>query len=646
MDVVSVHGGRRFLLAPITVLLRIVDATERTEEAEERIEATEDDARVNPRAGAERGSHDIRDEFTFKNNRGFIFHKSPGFEAGDEKELETVMSFIEEKAKSRDIMDQIHAIWFCFNLPLVESEKNFFKMQRPGNVPVVAIFTKFDVLATRVYDMNKNEEENEKNTCKTLKEKFEELRSYDYPPRAYVCFEGIYPGGRQRFQILVVGNAGVGKSSLITNIFNVDPENIDLHHDDQDCVGTININRIYESPDNLHFTLHDSKGFEPVNQSLLMQFSDSDHPSFAQANKDARSTIDALVEQLQPQMCLLSSSEEPFYYVPVSTSQNYPGFMQTLEALTDVTTECLKAKALFVPQRINPIQQSIDAGFERYWKDVRKTPKLGMQVMHGCLLQIHLDIMTVWDFRDPQKLLIQNTFYVQMLELIEPLMAQTQSARQVFLLNTGCGIEIGTASDIKHRATLEPAVFVKAYVVHLTALLHDLHVITLQEGGQRPLNRELVLSTVKQYEKTKSASIHNRIPYLNLPLPTSDTFSTETTFEMVRDHIVARLDMFDGTPVFNPTAKIDKLIDEYRSLRGSVKADRAKAAQFKASGRSGPTKEDSKRRQEIQRMEERIAHNQAEMKRLNVPAFQRLRISLEELHDEITQKIYAMIGAN
>ncbi|KAG6822033.1 hypothetical protein H0H92_015591 [Tricholoma furcatifolium] len=58
-----------------------------------------------------RGEHNVYDEFIFKKNPGFIFHDSPGFEAGGEKELETVMSFIEEKAKSLEVMDQIHAIW-------------------------------------------------------------------------------------------------------------------------------------------------------------------------------------------------------------------------------------------------------------------------------------------------------------------------------------------------------------------------------------------------------------------------------------------------------------------------------------------------------------------------------------------------------
>ncbi|KAG6822798.1 hypothetical protein H0H92_012542, partial [Tricholoma furcatifolium] len=63
------------------------------------------------------------------------------------------------------------------------------------------IFTKFDVLSTRVYDMNKDEEENEKNARKTLKEKFEDpLKSYAYPPRAYVCFEAIQEGGKGNHQ--------------------------------------------------------------------------------------------------------------------------------------------------------------------------------------------------------------------------------------------------------------------------------------------------------------------------------------------------------------------------------------------------------------------------------------------------------------
>jgi hypothetical protein len=57
----------------------------------------------------------------------------------------------------------------------------------------VAIFTKFDVLITKVYDRNKDEEENLKFACLTLMEKFEKpLRGYKYPPCAYAQFECMH----------------------------------------------------------------------------------------------------------------------------------------------------------------------------------------------------------------------------------------------------------------------------------------------------------------------------------------------------------------------------------------------------------------------------------------------------------------------
>ncbi|KAG6825023.1 hypothetical protein H0H92_005076, partial [Tricholoma furcatifolium] len=99
-----------------------------------------------------RGRHNVSREIIFKNNPGFIFHDSPGFEAGGEEELQDVMYDIQQRAKAMEVKDQFHAIW--------------------------------------VYDMNKDEEENKKNARKTLKEKFEDpLRSFAYPPRSYVCFE-------------------------------------------------------------------------------------------------------------------------------------------------------------------------------------------------------------------------------------------------------------------------------------------------------------------------------------------------------------------------------------------------------------------------------------------------------------------------
>jgi hypothetical protein len=117
----------------------------------------------------QRGIHDINLPFAFRNSPGFIFHDSPGFETGDKKQLKDVQSFLEEKAKSTEVDDQLHAIWsvslsqhtyyilstdgqfcgerFCFVLnnarPLLPLETEFFETARAGNGfyhPVVILF--------------------------------------------------------------------------------------------------------------------------------------------------------------------------------------------------------------------------------------------------------------------------------------------------------------------------------------------------------------------------------------------------------------------------------------------------------------------------------------------------------------------------
>ncbi|KAF8152451.1 hypothetical protein B0H34DRAFT_774932 [Crassisporium funariophilum] len=144
---------------------------------------------------SERGIHDVRRSFVFKSNPGFIFHDSPGFEAGGEEELKAVMTFIQKSSKAKNVDDQIHVIWFCFYpdvaRPLLPLEEKFFNEGRSWNVPVVAIFMKFDDLIKQVYNRGQDKTENTKKALDTLEKKFKEpLSRYKFPPRAYVRFTG------------------------------------------------------------------------------------------------------------------------------------------------------------------------------------------------------------------------------------------------------------------------------------------------------------------------------------------------------------------------------------------------------------------------------------------------------------------------
>ncbi|KDR79415.1 hypothetical protein GALMADRAFT_154320 [Galerina marginata CBS 339.88] len=105
---------------------------------------------------SERGLHDIENQLIFKSNPQFIFHDSRGFESGSIDEMNIVHSFITKKAGSRELSEQLHAIWYCLptdtDRPLLEADKKFFDDYGSRKVPVVAIFTKFDGLVTTAFN--------------------------------------------------------------------------------------------------------------------------------------------------------------------------------------------------------------------------------------------------------------------------------------------------------------------------------------------------------------------------------------------------------------------------------------------------------------------------------------------------------------
>ncbi|KAG2058359.1 hypothetical protein BDR06DRAFT_980548 [Suillus hirtellus] len=106
--------------------------------------------------GHKRGNHDITNEMVFRSNPVFIFHDSCGFEAGTDKEFESMKNFISERAHATKLKDRIHAIWYC--IPMDEhsrtfqrAEERFFLECDTGNAPVIAVFTKFDALRAVAY---------------------------------------------------------------------------------------------------------------------------------------------------------------------------------------------------------------------------------------------------------------------------------------------------------------------------------------------------------------------------------------------------------------------------------------------------------------------------------------------------------------
>ncbi|KAJ7022649.1 GTP-binding protein, partial [Mycena alexandri] len=153
---------------------------------------------------AERGIHDIELQLIFKSNPGFIFHDSRGFESGSVEEVAKVKHFITERAATRELPDQLHAIWYCLptdtTRPLLKADEDFFAIDFQGRVPVIAIFTKLDGLAERAftmlcddgYDRDDASEHVDEKATELLKTNFMAgLQQMAHPPSDYVQLEDM-----------------------------------------------------------------------------------------------------------------------------------------------------------------------------------------------------------------------------------------------------------------------------------------------------------------------------------------------------------------------------------------------------------------------------------------------------------------------
>ncbi|KAN0137565.1 hypothetical protein V8E53_004616 [Lactarius tabidus] len=105
----------------------------------------EEEVTLNP--SMNRGEHCIDDALVFSNHKGYVFHDSQGIEAGDEEKLEILKDFIRRKCGEKRLGNKLHAIWYCIPMDDHRPGLNlrFFKDICPDqNVPVIAVFTKYD----------------------------------------------------------------------------------------------------------------------------------------------------------------------------------------------------------------------------------------------------------------------------------------------------------------------------------------------------------------------------------------------------------------------------------------------------------------------------------------------------------------------
>ncbi|KAI9432383.1 hypothetical protein H4582DRAFT_1857972 [Lactarius indigo] len=141
-----------------------------------------EEVRLDP--SMDRGEHRIDDELVFSNHKGYVFHDSCGIESGSGEELMVLQEFIRRKCGERRLRNRLHAIWYCVPMDnqRPQLDLKFFKNICPdGNVPVIAVFTKYDQFLRNVQIHVEDFGSPDDNISDVAKKQFEEhyLRALD-----------------------------------------------------------------------------------------------------------------------------------------------------------------------------------------------------------------------------------------------------------------------------------------------------------------------------------------------------------------------------------------------------------------------------------------------------------------------------------
>ncbi|KAJ8593566.1 hypothetical protein M405DRAFT_810740 [Rhizopogon salebrosus TDB-379] len=194
--------------------------------------------------GKKRGYHDINNELVFRSNPGFVFHDSCGFEAGGEDEFKMMKQFVSERASTRKLNERIHAIWYCipmdeYHRAITTAEERFFSECDTNNVPVIAVFTKFDALSGVAHgELRMIPGLTRKDVFDKTPERVEEifananiwgrLCETPHPPKGYVCLAKMNIDESDCGPLLECTTGALGDEALQMLLISTQQTNLEL----------------------------------------------------------------------------------------------------------------------------------------------------------------------------------------------------------------------------------------------------------------------------------------------------------------------------------------------------------------------------------------------------------------------------------
>nr|GAT48550.1 predicted protein [Mycena chlorophos] len=133
----------------------------------------------------------------------YIFHYFRGFEGARDSRISTVNQFLRSRAETRTFTDQVHVIWYFVrtdtHMYMSPGDERFFSENLAQNVPVIVLFTKYDLLVTLAFgDLRRTmgrleaKEKRFQRAREFLQLRYiDRLNSFPFPPTAFVQMDDL-----------------------------------------------------------------------------------------------------------------------------------------------------------------------------------------------------------------------------------------------------------------------------------------------------------------------------------------------------------------------------------------------------------------------------------------------------------------------
>ncbi|KDQ53797.1 hypothetical protein JAAARDRAFT_209811 [Jaapia argillacea MUCL 33604] len=221
----------------------------------------------------------------------------------------------------------------------------------------------------------------------------------------------------------------------------------------------------------------------------------------------------------------------------VKVSQNdAPSLLWLVNVTYDVVTRHVEGDVWILwamVQRVSvplKLEASVAVGMKRYWQGICAKAIAGQKGFKACLDAVHTDMVSVWNFHDPEKLLSGDEFKQMVLTLIERLapdrvtttsanLTTTNTITSIFhAISTIAGPVVGivglSVTFIKwlhdtYQMTPETLRCQMAYIVDLTAILEHLLLVMLAKRSE-PLVFDYVELAFESYRESPALSAVHR----------------------------------------------------------------------------------------------------------------------------------------